>query len=222
VLWAQAFQNLDFESASLITVSGGGLPTVEFSPAFYGWTGFDGSDQLDTALYDRTFLDSTGISILDTAPLPFGVFGSLIDGNYTAVLQAGLGSTGPTDVSLAQTGLVPPGTKSLAFYALPIVAPSGASPFTVSLGGVNLNLISSPVANENYTLYQADVSAFAGLTEMLKFTLFSENPHVSNRYLSLDDIMFSPDAIPEPSSLSLLTIGILSLAFWHRTRRKTA
>ena len=215
-LRAQAFQDLDFESATLVTALGG---TVNFAPAFPGWSGFAGTNQLGTALYDRTFLDSTGISIIDTNPLPPGVFGELIDGNYTAVLQAGVysGFT-PTDVSLSQTGLVPPGTKSLSLYARP--SSLTISNFTVSLGGVNVNLISSPVANTDFNLYQADVSTFAGLHEELKFTLFSQNPHVSNRYLSLDDIEFSSMAIPEPSVLSLVMMAVAGLGLWRLISRK--
>ena len=225
VLWAQAFQNLDFESATLSpppTGPGG----VFFAPAFPGWSGFAGTNQLDTALYDRTFLDSAGISIIDTNPLPPGVFGELIDGNYTVVLQAGnyppFGPPpiGPADVSLSQTGLVPAGTKSLSFYARP--SSLAVSNFTVSLGGVNLTLISSPVPDTDFNFYQANVSAFAGLQEELKFTLLAQNPHVSNRYLSLDDIEFSPLAIPEPSSLGLLIVGALGFLFWQRTYRKIA
>jgi hypothetical protein len=226
VLGASAFQDLDFESATLSpppTGPGG----VFFAPAFPGWSGFAGTNQLDTALYDATYLDSAAISIVDTNPLGPGVFGKLIDGNYTVVLQAGnyppFGPppVGPTDVSLSQTGIVPTGTKTLAFYALP-AGGFAASPFAVSLGGSNLTLVPFPVAGENYTLYEADVSAFAGLDEELKFTLFSQNPHVDNRYLSIDDIMFSPDAIPEPSSLNLLVIGIVGLGIWRVTWRKTS
>jgi len=226
VLGASAFQDLDFESATLSpppTGPGG----VFFAPAFPGWSGFAGTNQLDTALYDATYLDSAAISIVDTNPLGPGVFGKLIDGNYTVVLQAGnyppFGPPpiGPADVSLSQTGLVPAGTKTLAFYALPAGGFAG-SPFAVSLGGSNLNLISLPVPNENYTLYEADVSAFAGLSEELKFTLLAQNPHVSNRYLSLDDIQFSPDAIPEPSSAMLLALAVMGLALWHLTCRRRA
>ena len=212
VLWAQAFQNLDFESATLVTAPNG---TINFSAAFPGWGGFAGTNQLGTVQHNLTFLDTTGISIIDTNPLPPGVFGELIDGNYTAVLQAGVynGFT-PTDVSLSQTGVVPLGTKSLSFLALP--SSLAISNFTVSLGGVSLNLISSPVANENYTLYEADVSAFAGLPEELKFTLLAQNPHVSNRYLSLDDIQFSPIAIPEPSGFDLVMVALVSLGLWRK------
>jgi hypothetical protein len=206
----------------LVPSSEPGLPTIEFGPAFPGWNGFAGSNQLATALYDRTYLDSTGISILDTNPLPPMVYGSLIDGNYTAVLQAGVfnGFT-PTDVSLSQTGVVPQGTKSLSFLAIP-AGGFTVSPFAVSLGGSNLTLVPFPVAGENYALYEADVSAFAGLVEELQFTLFAQDPHVGNRYLSLDDIMFSPDAIPEPRSLNLAMVGLTTLSFRRLTRRKPA
>ena len=226
-LRAQAFQDLDFESATLSPPPTGPGGAVNFAPAFPGWSGFAGTNQLDTALYDATYLDSAAISIVDTNPLGPGVFGKLIDGNYTVVLQAGnyppFGPPpiGPTDVSLSQTGLVPAGTKSLRFLALP-AGGFAASPFAVSLGGVNLNLVSFPVTNENYTLYEADVSAFAGLDEELKFTLLAQNPHVGNRYLSLDSIEFSPDPIPEPSGLSLLVIGIVGLGIWRVTWRKTS
>jgi hypothetical protein len=207
--WAQDFQDLDFESATLVTTPGG---DISFGPAFPGWSGFAGTNQLTTTLYDSTYLDTTAISILDTNPLPFGVFGQLIDANYTAVLNAGdYPGLGPTDVSLSQAGLVPAGTKSLRFLALPAGGIS-ASPFAVTLGDTTLNLVPFPVTNENYTLYEADVSAFAGLIEELKFTLLAQNPHEDNRYLSLDDILFSPDAIPEPSTFLLAALGGVSLA----------
>jgi hypothetical protein len=176
---------------------------------------------LTTALYDTTYLDTAAISILDTNPLPFGVFGELIDGNYTAVLQADYyPGLGPVAVSLSQTGLVPPGTRSISFLAFPSSLAVGN--FAVSLGGTTLNLISFPVTNENYTLYEADASAFAGLVEELKLTLFPALPSGDNRYLSLDDIMFSPDAIPEPGSVALVMVGVGALALWRWTRRKSA
>lgn len=217
---AQAFQDLNFESATLSPPPTGPGDSVDFAPAFPGWSGFAGTNQLTVALYDATYLDTAAISIIDTNPLPPGVFGELIDGNYTAVLQADFyPGIGPAAVSLAQTGLVPLGTKSLSFLAFP--SSLAVSNFTVSLGGTPLNLISFPVTNENYSLYEADVSAFAGLVEELKFTLFPALPSGNNRYLSLDDIMFSPDAIPEPSSLSLVMVGVASLGIWRMTRRKS-
>jgi hypothetical protein len=214
--WAQTFQNLDFEAATLVQTGSG----FSFTNALPGWSGFSGTNQLNAVLYNTIFLDSTGIAIFDTNASFVPLGGQLIDGDYTVFLEAGvqLGSDlASANVSLSQTGLVPTGTKSLSFLA----ATNG--PFAVSLGGVPLNLISSPVPGHTYMLYQADVSAFAGQTAELDFTVFAENPYNNRlRSMLLDDIQFSPDVIPEPGSLSLVVVGILSLAFCQLTRRRVA
>lgn len=216
VLCAQAFQNLYFESATLVPLAGS--YGYSFNLALPGWSGFSGTDQLNAALYDNAALDSTVIGIIDTN-VPY-VSGLVIQGNYTAFLEAGLqlgSSTTSADASLSQTGLVPLGTKSLSFLAVT------NGPFAVSLGGTTLNLISSPVAGHNYSLFQADITAFAGQTEELDFAVFAENPYNNFvRSLVLDDIQFSPEAVPEPSGLSLVVVGVACLAFWHRARRRTA
>jgi hypothetical protein len=117
------------------------------------------------------------------------------------------------DASLFQTGLVPAGTKTLSFFA------DSYGPFSVSLGGTNLNLISSPVAGQNYALYEADISAFAGQTAELQFTAFAQNPYDNQiHWLSLDDILLSPDAIPEPGAFALTAAAIM-VVFGIRSRR---
>jgi hypothetical protein len=215
-LWAfSPFTDLDFESATLIPISGDPHNGIHLSEALPGWNGFSGTNQLDWILYDNAFLDSTGIAIWSSS----GTF-SVIQGNYTVSLEAGSqlfsDPSTPADVSLSQTGLVPSGTKSLTFLA------NGFGPFSVSLGGSNLNLISSFVPNHNYELYQADVSAFAGQAAELTFTVFAQNPYNGQLHgLTLDSIEFSPDAIPEPSGLSLLAIGVAVLLLEHQgTYRK--
>lgn len=214
-LWAQAFQNLDFESATLVPIPGDPYNSVYFTLALPGWSGFTGTNQLGAALYDNMFLDSAGIAILDSN---FGVNPNLvIQGNYTVLLQSGASlfpSGGAADASLSQTGLVPIGAKSLTFLARPV------GPFSVSLGGSNLNLISFPVANRNCNLYEADISALAGLTEPLTFTALAQPIHSNDGWLYLDDIQFSPDAIPEPSAVSLLAVGVAVLVLLHRVHRK--
>jgi hypothetical protein len=216
-LWAQAFQNLDFESATVVPISGDTYNRVYFSLALPGWSGFSGTNQLSGAPYDNIFLDSAGIAILDSN---FAVNPNLvIQGNYTVLLQSGdslFPGGGAADASLSETGLVPIGTRSLTFLARPI------GPFSVSLGGSNLNLISFPVANQNYNLYEVDISAFAALTEPLTFTALAQPIHSNDGWLYLDDIQFSPDAIPEPGSLSLVLVGVACLALWQLRRGRTA
>jgi hypothetical protein len=218
-LWASnAFTDLDFESAALVPIPGDPYSRVYFGPALPGWSGFAGTNQLNAVLYDNTFLESAGVAVVDTN-FPNNP-GLVIQGDFTVLLQAGnllgVDPLTPVNVSLSQTGLVPPTTRSLSFLA------GSNGSFTVSLGGTDLNLISFPVANENYDLYVADVSAFAGQTAELTFTVLAHNPSVHSINLYLDDIQFSSDPIPEPSGLTLLLVGIVGLVFSHRTRPKTA
>lgn len=94
--------------------------------------------------------------------------------------------------SIAQTALVPAGTQSFLFKGRGIGP--GAS-LVVSLGGQDLPYIA--LSNgPNYTLYGADVSAFAAQTATLAFSA------PSPQFL-IDDIQFSPLAIPEPTFLAL-------------------
>ncbi len=152
-LRAQAFQDLDFESAILVPIPSDSFNRVDFGLDLPGWSGFSGTNQLNAALYHNFFLDSTGIGINDSGSPSFG--GGVIQGNYSVFLEAGNSASGPpsgpANASLTQAGLVPAGTKSLSFLAIT----NGA--FMVSLGGVTLNLISSPVAGQSYSLFPADI-----------------------------------------------------------------
>src|SRR6266702_4284469 len=143
------FQNLGFESATLVPISGNSSSPVQFAPAFPGWTGSVGGVQLSGALYNNFFLASPGIGIIDNG-VPF--FGSVIQGTYTAMIQAGWGSGfTPADTTLSQTGLVPAAAQSLLFRAY--LDPSSAA-FGVTLGGQALSLF--PLGGgTNYTLYGA-------------------------------------------------------------------
>jgi hypothetical protein len=194
---------------------------VLFAPAFPGWTGSIGGVQLGTAVYNDAALDSSAISIIDHGYT--GVFtgaGGVIAGNFTALLQAGLGGASgtPADTTLSQTGLVPAGAKSLQFKAYDPYDLSPYVPMAVSLGGQRLSL--TPLASgANFTLYGADLQAWAGQTAELDFIVFAERPHVNNNYVFLDSIQFSDQPIPEPGVLSLSTLGALLLG-WRALRRR--
>ena len=217
------FQNLGFESATLVPISGTSPSPVQFGPAFPGWTGSVGGVQLSGALYNSEFLDSSGISIVDQGwANPLAGPSGTIEGNYTAILQAGLasgpgGTLQPADTALSQTGLVPLGTQSLRFKAYPALGQSGS--FSVSIDGQPLSLAALS-SGTNYTLFGADIGALAGQTAQLTFTVFADRPHVVNEYLYLDSIQFSAVAIPEPRVLGLPTLGALLLSWrlWRKRR----
>lgn len=198
---AQGFVNLNFESAALVP-AGAGSQTVQFAQAFPGWTANIVAPLSTNALYDNMYLDSAGISIVDTNGSYLA--GDVIDGHYTALLQSGLGYTSSggivSDTTLSQTGLVPLGTQSLQFKANALF--DWAGKFAVTLGGQVLSLTTLG-SGVNYTLYGANVSQWAGQTAQLSFTVFGEKPHVNVEVLLLDDIQFSPQAVAVSTSISL-------------------
>jgi hypothetical protein len=133
----------------------------------------------------------------------------VIAGNFSVSL-----SSGTPAASISQTGLVPVGTESLLFEA-------HADPFqeflSVSLGGQNL-AFSAISTSANYTLYGADIAAFAGQTETLAFS--ASSPLSVGSVWTIDNIQFSPSSIPEPSASCLLLLGSGALMYVRRTHKK--
>jgi len=210
-----SFQNLGFESATLVPDGSG--RGDQFAPAFPGWSGYIGGVQQTVADYNTVPLDSSGISIIDRGFTLFGQYASLIEGNYTAVLAAGVGNgiTDPEDVTLSQTGLVPASAQSLWFKVQ--LSPFGGGFLQVTLGGETLLPVIMGFTT-NYMLWAADIRSFAGQTAELDFTAHAQRPHVDNNYAFLDSIQFSEQAIPEPNVLALLAVGAAVLGWRIRKR----
>jgi hypothetical protein len=93
--------------------------------------------------------------------------------------------------------------QSLMFKAQP-----GAGPFDILIGSQAIPF-SAIGSGPNYTLYAANISAWAGRSEELSFSALNDGG-VNNWVL--DDITFSPNAVPEPSTLALLVMGGMALA----------
>jgi hypothetical protein len=197
----QSFVNLDFEDANVTGYAPGtyGIPVVD---AFPGWSASytsanAGTVEASSVWYDGISLAGAFISINDTNT---DFYLKPIDCNYSAFLFGGEEpQLGLTSATLSQTGLVPVGTKSLIFsvqYAF------NATALIVSVNGQPLS------ASQNSTTY--DISSFAGHTVTLSFT---ESAPAGNPpgLAILDDIIFSPDPVPEPGTVSLIAITILIL-----------
>ena len=192
-LRGQSFTNLNFEDADVSQSSG----FVATSDALPGWSAFSGTNQLSTVVYNASGLASYPVTLL-------GSNSFVLDGNFSVSLVGG---------SISQTGPIPSGSQSLLFDA--------ASPYLlVSLGSENLSY--TAIASDtnsyglSYSTYVANISAFAGQTETLTFS--SLGPGQGG---ILDDIQFSPEAIPEPSMASLFFLGS-GVLFYVRKRRQTA
>ena len=104
---------------------------------------------------------------------------------------------------------MPADAHSLQFKA------AAFSSFSVSLAGHNLVLI--PIGTgANYTLFGADISAYAGQTGALTITALAA-PNNGNYF---DSFVFSTSAVPEPSVVGLLTLGGLFLGWrWRKSSR---
>lgn len=160
------------------------------SDALPGWSAFAGTNELSTIPYNA------GGSLS-----PYGLEGSnslVISGNFSVALGR---------FSISQTGPVPSGTESLLFDSY---GPS----LLVSLGGENLSYTAIASGTNSYgysySTYAANISAFAGQVETLTFSGSG----------ILDDIQFSPEAIPEPSTAPLVFLGSGILFYVRRLRKK--
>jgi hypothetical protein len=211
------FQNLNFEAANV--PASGPEPYGTFVPigsALPGWTAYVGVDQQTQAGYNTVTDGTANISLIgptwttyDTDQLGFGLVG-IIDGNYSVLLESGVSPTNTgllETVSIAQNGTIPSTSQSLEYEAT-----VGGS-LSVSFAGNVLSPIalSSGLGEDGqpFTEYGVNISAWAGQTGELEFTA---NANMTESTIVLDDIMFSPSDVPEPTTLALLCVGGAILA----------
>jgi hypothetical protein len=172
---AQGFVNLNFEQASIPNATSPGS-LIPISDGFPGWSGYfvssTATNQATQAAYDGFSLGGSEISINDTNT---GSGFVPLQGNYSAYLFGGAGGS----AVISQIGLVPSGTKSL-LIDIQQSASSFNVPFTVSLNGQTINLVSLQTF-PTYILYGGDVSSFAGLVSTLTLVNPPTNKFPSQR-----------------------------------------
>ena len=95
--------------------------------------------------------------------------------------------------SIGQVGTIPATARSMQFYAQGFPA--------VVFGGQQLGLVTL-ATTPTYSIFAADVSAFANQTGELLFTGST----------TLDNIYFSSTAVPEPGALALGILGLIMFA----------
>lgn len=217
IVFAQSFQNLDFESADVSA-----LGMMPFANAFPSWSGSSQTPHFgssSTVSYDVAQMDQMFLGIFDqNGPYPS------LDG-FTAYLAGDLDSSfinyGSADIW--QTGVVPANTKSIQFYST--IAYEGAMPgysptLTLSLDGTPVSFSATGTLGA-FTQYAADVSAYAGTSTTLRFdvsaTYPSPAPVPSYQHwifgVGIDEISFSPTPAPEPAAITLLSLGLVFFVF---------
>lgn len=184
---------------------------VPISEAIPDWTGYFGTNQETSVLYNGLDIGSVAIALLDTnSP----VAGLIPGNNYTVVLQAGESDSGFVSASIAQTGLIPSTAESILFEA----SIRYAAGWQVTVAGQNVPVTEISTINSDFGVYAGNISAFAGQDAQLEFTALSGSGPTVNLYL--DAISFSTSPIPEPSGLALAALGGLCFA-WRRWRKQS-
>jgi hypothetical protein len=197
------FQNLDFEDANPIAAGmNGPFSEVTAASAFPYWTVTVGGVQQTEVPEDGSSIGTPLVFLIGPPP-----GGNPIDGSYSVDFYSSV-----LAVSIEQTGVIPPGTQSLLFEAKGEAY--GQVGLDVSIGNQNIPF-AAVGTGPNYTLYGANISAWAGQNEELTFSALG-NATGPSMWL-IDDISFSPNAtVPEPSPLALAGIGGVLFALYRR------
>jgi hypothetical protein len=202
------FQDLDFEEANPQPAAGGG---VTLPSAFPGWSGFVEGASQSTANYNLITLGSPEIALIGAnGPVP------VVSGGYSALLVSSSSQLFPQDVSISQTGVLPSDAESIQMKVNSI----DGKPFDLALGANTIPMEPLFVAS-SYTIYGGNVSLFGGKSEQLSITVPAPGPGPSDMSpIVFDDIFFSSQIVPEPSTLVLFGLtGIVFLTLTRRERR---
>ena len=212
------FQNLDFEQA----VSQGGPGLYPLGSLLPGWSASLGGVPQSSALYNVVPGATAAIVLLgpQSSPPVGPAPPPVINGQFSALLisaNSGVAQP-PTSASISQTGMVPTGTQSIQIKIKASADIPSAADFTLTLGGVSISML--PLSTTGpYTLFEGNISAFGGLMKQL--TITAPAPPVGVDFVALDDITFSSQFVPEPSSLALLALGGGLVAILTLVSRRT-
>ncbi len=206
--WSQGFENLDFESATVVLAYPPLSSYIYASSGIPGWTAYLDENPQGIIGYDTVSAGGASIFLEDTnssGPLPLqGEYSIFLEGEYNPNGVPG----NPNNATISQTGQIPATAQSLTFYG------NLFGNIQVTFNGNNLSF--SAIGNgANYTIYGVDISAYAGQTGQLQFTAFSGAEFTTGSAL-LDNIQFSTAAVPEPSAFALTALGGLLLGFRRR------
>jgi len=200
-----SFRNLNFEQARIVPIGSQGLPLVVASNAIPGWAAYQGNTPLTEILYNTITLGTPIVSIHDTASQIFQPF----QGNYSVGIQHSSGGP-PTTAAIGQIGQVPLNALSVVFYA------SNYDRLQVTFAGTPIPFVQLGMGS-GYSILGGDISTYAGQIGELRFTHIAQS---GLELVELDNIQFSTQPVPEPSTLALLTLaGIAGWFWWKRKAR---
>jgi len=196
VVCGQEFINLDFEDAVVQPLPPDNI-TLEWSFAVPGW-----NSGLPFVYYREGPLGVEPFYLLMDSTSPAWAPGTQLAGNYSLAFASGYAGNDPfsglwLNAGITQSGLVPSWARSIRML--------GTGPFQVILGSVEI-----PMFFLGGNSYGGDISGFAGQTAELKILNTASVGDVGHGSV-VDNILFSPEAIPEPSTIPFLVMGALLL-----------
>ena len=210
--FSQGFVNLNFENATIIPTSGF---SVDASAAIPGWTAYVGGTPQTSVVYNTIPLGAAQVTLQSpdnyhgSIPYPYpnieGHFFMMLWGQYNPSQN----NTSTNTAAIGQTGQISLTAKSLSFWG--------------TLGGMQATFNGQPLdfiqtgGTTNYNIYSADITAYAGQSGELRFENKPYGGGIGGPSM-LDNILFSPDAIPEPSAFALSAFGGLLLG-WRVCRK---
>ena len=202
VLFAQAqgFINLNFESAKFTTYTFGN-PFVYASNSIPGWTPYLGG-------IAQSYVTSNGVSLGGAMISVYGTNNSQgylpVQGKYFILLLGPGSGEQHLSTAIGQTAQVPASAQSILFWG------SIFGSLDVSFNGNALSFAAAGTTANNYIIYQADISPYAGQIGELLFS----SPFNTGSFI--DNIQFSSTAVPEPSALALLGLAVSALHLYRR------
>jgi hypothetical protein len=229
LLHAAAFQNLDFEQATVAAAPSNYTPFDAYDPIASGsalpfWTVTEDSTVVNAVWGVPVSLDETSVALISSSNK---LSSSPIQGNYSVQLTAfaDAPSTYFKTASISQTGDVPAGTKSIQFLVR-MSAQGGPTNPIITMNGVSIPIVTLSISGSTAQM-AADVSAFAGTTATLQFEAAGApgQPFPNEDLFDLDSVNFSTEPAPEPSMVMLVTVGVLlmttrgAVVNFHKTLR---
>ena len=159
----QSFINLNFEDATIVSDPSSGPFHVFANTAILGWTAYISGVAQTDIIYNAVPLSDPAVTLQGT-----GSGYPPIEGAYFAMLWGQFNPSGNSNASetnsaaIGQTGQIPFSAKSLTFWG--------------TIGGMQATFNGLPIdfivtgSTANYTIYSADISAYAGQTGQLLLT----------------------------------------------------
>ncbi len=198
---SQSFSDLDFESIGGPTIASDGI-WLGWSLAAPGWQHASGGDSV--FVYHHTPPQNSFAQYYFLAD-PSSTSWAPLAGDYSLALVSGhFNRNDPNspwvNAFIEQDAIIPLGTKSLTLLA--------TGDFSVTLNSQRLEM--TPLGDHRFA---ADVSPFEG--EFAALRIINNSSETQDPVL-VDNISFSPQLVPEPSTLALLGLGAAALVLRRR------